>query len=228
MQFSCNSNEKPAKNKDNNEKIKQEISLEEGIVKYQIKLEIPTKKNAGLFEKVVSGVVESLVENFDPGISLRFKKDKAKLFLDDIDEFENSINVDNAININNMIEGIKYYNFKSKEETVLESNDVEKIARVKTMKNDKYYLSQLDDTASILGYLCYHALMIDKYDNDTISIWYTLLIDIPLSPFEYSGLDGLALEMSISAFSVCASEIIFANQADSLFEIPQGYIEKRE
>jgi len=215
---SCNTEIENKTNKESKTKvISNTKNFSEGEVKYKFELDIPSNKDDGIFAKIVQGAIESLVEKVDPKFSLHFKDKRAKLNFDNINLFDKEIKIDSLNG------GIKLYDFNAGNEINFEIESDTKIARIKKIQNVKYNVVYSEKEKSILDYICKQAFLIDKDDEDTTTIWYTPEINIPLSPFEYTGIEGLALELTLSGIHIYATSVISQSQSDSIFIVPDNF-----
>ncbi len=212
--LSCNSE---IKNKTESQKNVDKEEFLEGIVNYKFELDIPSNKDDGLFVKIIHGAIESLIDKVNPNFSLHYKEMKAKLDFDNIKIFDSEMKIDS------LNSGIKLFDFEAGNEISFESDSITRIARIEKIQDVKYNVVYTDKTKDILNFNCKQALLIDKSDNDTTVVWYTPKINIPLSPFEYTGIEGLALELSLSGIHIFAVSVIEQSQPDSLFVIPNNF-----
>ena len=213
---SCNSEFETENKKESNKGLNNE-QFNQGVVKYKFELDIPTKQDDRLFVKIIHGAIESLIERIDPSFSLHFKDKRARLDLENVNLFGNEIKIDSLKG------GIKQFDFEAKREISFESESNSKIARIEKIQDDKYKIVYTDKRKDILNHNCKQAFLIDKHNNDTTIIWYTPKITIPLSPFEYTSIDGLALELTLSGVHIFATSVAYQSQPDSLFIIPSDF-----
>ena len=214
--LSCNSEIKTNSKTESHKNVDEE-KFSEGIVNYKFELDIPSNEDDGLFVKIIHGAIESLIDKVNPSFSLHYKEMKAKLDFDNIKIFDSEIKIDS------LNSGIKLFDFEAGNEISFESDSSTRIARIEKIQDVKYNVVYTDKTKDILNFNCKQAFLIDKSDNDTTVIWYTPEINIPLSPFEYTGIEGLALELSLSGINIFAVSIIEQSQPDSLFVIPNNF-----
>lgn len=188
----------------------------QGWVEYELRLDLPSEKDDNLLEGIIKGAVEGLIEHLDPRFSVKFKKDFARIDFEKVHFLHNEFHFDDSIN-----HTFRLFDFDKMTVVDFESDENDERSAIRQkIDPKKYRIEESDKRKEILGFGCKMALLIHPFDEDTIVIWYTPEIKVPLSPFEYVPVGGLSLEMIIDGVVMRAVQVSFEEMEDSLFEIP--------
>ena len=187
-----------------------------GFVEYELRLEIPDDEDDNLFEDIIKGAVEGLVEHINPTFSVKFMKGKARVDFDKVEFMHNEFHFDDSVS-----QTFRIFDFEKMSMTEFEEYEDEgRVASTEKINTDKYDIVYVDQQKEILGFDCSKAWLIDPIDEDTITVWYAPKIKVPLSPFEYVPIDGLSLEMVVDGIRMRAVQVAFEDMDEELFEIP--------
>ncbi|MCF8370371.1 MAG: hypothetical protein K9H64_02035 [Bacteroidales bacterium] len=210
-------NKKQTKETESSEKHEYSSSnKKQGWVEYELRLELPSDKDDNMLEGIIKGAVEGLVEHLDPRFTVKFKNEYARIDFDKVHFMHNEFQFDDSIHST-----FRLFDFGKMKVTDFESDENEERSAVyQDIDEEKYEIEETDQHKEILGFDCQKVYLIDPFDEDTIIIWYTSDIEIPLSPFEYVPVDGLSLEMIVEGVVMRAVQVSFEEMEDELFVVP--------
>ncbi len=201
-----------------NQTLTKSINTKEGWIEYDLRLELKGDDDASLLEDIILGAIEGVVEHIDPRFSVKFKNEHARIDFEKIHFLDNEFQFDDSLD-----HTFRLFDLKEMIVTDFENDDQEqRVAKIQSIDQEKYEVIKTSKQKDILGYDCTMAFLIHKSDQDTITVWYTDKIDIPLSPFDYIPINGLSLEMVIEGIVLRAVQISFEEMDEDLFLLPEN------